>query len=31
MAKETVHLFVLETMSDWEPGQAIARINSADW
>lgn len=31
MGKETVHLFVLDTMSDWEPGHAIARINSPDW
>jgi len=27
MAQQTVHLFVMDTMSDWEPGYAIAGIN----
>lgn len=27
MEPETVHLFVLDTMADWEPGYAIAGIN----
>ncbi|MBB4639464.1 type 1 glutamine amidotransferase family protein [Longimicrobium terrae] len=27
MEAQTVHLFVLDTMSDWEPGYAIAGIN----
>ena len=27
MKKQTVHLFVFETLSDWEPGFAIAGIN----
>src|SRR6266704_1352951 len=28
---ETVHLAVYDTMADWEPGQAIAHINSQQW
>lgn len=27
MEQQTVHLFVLDTMSDWEPGYAVAGIN----
>lgn len=27
MEQQTVHLFVLDTMADWEPGYAIAGIN----
>ncbi|MBA2243379.1 MAG: glutamine amidotransferase [Gemmatimonadetes bacterium] len=27
MDQQTVHLFVLDTMADWEPGYAIAGIN----
>jgi putative intracellular protease/amidase len=28
---ETVHLAVYDTMADWEPGHAIAHINSQQW
>jgi putative intracellular protease/amidase len=28
---ETVHLAVCDTMSDWEPGHAIAHINGQQW
>jgi putative intracellular protease/amidase len=28
MNKQTVHLFVFDTLSDWEPGYAIAGINN---
>lgn len=28
MKKQTVHLFVFDTLSDWEPGYAIAGINN---
>jgi len=31
MEKQTVHLFVLDTLADWEPGYAISRINSPAW
>ena len=31
MEKQTVHLFVLGTLADWEPGYAISRINSPAW
>jgi len=31
MEKQTVHLFVLNTLADWEPGYAISRINSPAW
>jgi len=31
MEKQTVHLFVLDTLADWEPGYAISRINSPTW
>lgn len=27
----TVHLFVFDTLSDWEPGYAIAGINNPQW
>lgn len=27
MERQTVHLFVMDTMSDWEPGYAVAGIN----
>lgn len=27
MEQQTVHLFILDTMSDWEPGYAVAGIN----
>ena len=28
---KTVHLFVLDTLADWEPGYAVARLNSPDF
>jgi putative intracellular protease/amidase len=28
---ETVHLFVLDTMADWEPAYAVAGINQAEY
>jgi putative intracellular protease/amidase len=28
MKPETVHLYVLNTLADWEPGMAVARINN---
>ena len=28
---QPVHLFVFDTLSDWEPGFAIAGINSPEW
>ena len=28
MQKQTVHLFVFDTLSDWEPGYAVAGINN---
>ena len=28
MKKQTVHLFVFDTLSDWEPGYAVAGINN---
>jgi putative intracellular protease/amidase len=28
MAQQTVHLFVFDTLADWEPGYAIAGINN---
>ncbi len=31
MAQQTVHLFVFDTLSDWEPMYAIAAINSPAW
>jgi len=31
METQTVHLFVLDTLADWEPGYAISRINSPAW
>jgi putative intracellular protease/amidase len=31
MAKSTVHLFVFDTMADWEPAFAIAGINNPEW
>jgi putative intracellular protease/amidase len=31
MEPQTVHLFVLDTLADWEPGYAISRINSPAW
>ncbi len=31
MERQTVHLFVLDTLADWEPGYAISRINSPAW
>lgn len=29
MQKQTVHLFVFDTLSDWEPGYAVAGINNS--
>jgi putative intracellular protease/amidase len=29
--QQTVHLFVLDTLADWEPGFAIAGINNPSW
>jgi putative intracellular protease/amidase len=31
MTQQTVHLFVFDTLSDWEPMHAIAAINSPAW
>lgn len=31
MEQQTVHLFVFDTLSDWEPGFAIAGINNPAW
>ena len=31
MERQTVHLFVLDTLADWEPAYAISRINSPAW
>ena len=31
MQKQTVHLFALDTMADWEPSYAIARIHDPAW
>lgn len=31
MATSTVHLFVFDTMADWEPAFAIAGINNPEW
>jgi putative intracellular protease/amidase len=31
MAISTVHLFVFDTMADWEPAFAIAGINNPEW
>jgi putative intracellular protease/amidase len=31
MASSTVHLFVFDTMADWEPAFAIAGINNPEW
>jgi putative intracellular protease/amidase len=31
MEQQTVHLFVLDTMADWEPGFAVAGINRPDY
>ncbi len=28
MHQETVHVFVFDTLSDWEPGYAVAGINN---
>gem|GEM_PF-5819719 len=28
MRQETVHVFVFDTLSDWEPGYAVAGINN---
>jgi hypothetical protein len=30
MEKQTVHLFVFDTLADWKPGFAIAGINNPD-
>ncbi|HEU0302069.1 MAG TPA: type 1 glutamine amidotransferase family protein [Longimicrobium sp.] len=31
MQPQTVHLFVYDTLADWEPGYAIAGINNPAW
>ncbi len=31
MERQTVHLFVLDTLADWETGYAIAGINNPQW
>jgi putative intracellular protease/amidase len=31
MSQQTVHLFVFDTLADWEPGFAIAGINNPTW
>lgn len=31
MQQQTVHLFVYDTLADWEPGYAIAGINNPEW
>ncbi|HEX6912021.1 MAG TPA: DJ-1/PfpI family protein [Longimicrobium sp.] len=31
MKQQTVHLFVMDTMADWEPGFAVAGINRPDY
>jgi hypothetical protein len=31
MNQQTVHLFVLDTLSDWEPGFAVAGLNNPDF
>src|SRR4051794_31589780 len=31
MERQTVHLFVLDTLADWETGYAIAGINKPVW
>lgn len=31
METQTVHLFVLDTLADWEPSYAILRITSRAW
>src|SRR5918999_1267853 len=31
MSATTVHVAILDTMSDWELGYVVAHVNSAEW